>query len=126
MRHTHRYDLPKGHVEAGEDDRQCALRECWEETGIPEDALILDPDFRYEEQYYPVEARFGPGRVEKTLVIYLGWLQRDLPIKLTEHTGFEWRMWRPPHSIQRYTIDPLLAAIEQHFAKSSPPKPSAP
>jgi 8-oxo-dGTP pyrophosphatase MutT (NUDIX family) len=115
MKHPHRFDLPKGHVDPGETDEECALREMWEETGIPRDAVRLDPNFRFEEVYYPVEPRFGSEKVEKTLVIFLGWLDRDHPIKLTEHTGYEWWMWRPPHHIQKYTIDPLLAKLDEYF-----------
>jgi len=34
MKHPARWDLPKGHVDPGETDMQCALRELEEETGI--------------------------------------------------------------------------------------------
>lgn len=121
MKHTRRLDLPKGHLEEGESDVQCALREMWEETGIPMDSVALDPDFRYEEVYYPYEARFGPGRVEKTLVVFLGWLLKEHPIVVTEHKGFDWLPWRPPHKVQKYTFDPLLARLEQHFAAKNLP-----
>lgn len=118
LKHRHRFDLPKGHLEEGENDLQCALREMEEETGIPRTDVVLDPTFCYSETYHPVEARFGPEPVEKTLMIYLGWLNRDRPLKLTEHVGYEWRLWTPPHHIQRYTINPLLAKIEEHFASN--------
>jgi 8-oxo-dGTP pyrophosphatase MutT (NUDIX family) len=115
MKHRHRFDLPKGHLEAGETDRECALREMWEETGIPRDSIDLDPDFEYREVYYPYEARFGPGRVEKTLIVYLGWLLKEHPIQVTEHVGYDWLPWKPPHKVQRFTFDPLLAKLENFF-----------
>ena len=118
MKHTHRFDLPKGHIEAGETEIQCALREMWEETGVPIEQVQLDPDFRYEEKYFPIEPRFGTERVEKTLVIFLGWVDKVDQIQVTEHGGHEWRRWSPPHAIQKYTINPLLAAVESHFAKT--------
>ena len=34
MRHADRWDLPKGHVDAGETEMECALRELAEETGV--------------------------------------------------------------------------------------------
>ena len=46
MKHSHRYDLPKGHTEEGETEIETALREMWEETGIPRDEVKLDPEFR--------------------------------------------------------------------------------
>lgn len=120
MKHTHRFDLPKGHLEPGETEVQCALREMWEETGIPVDQVELDATFRYEEMYRPIEPRFGSERVEKTLVIFLGWIDKADEIQVTEHGGHEWRRWNPPHSIQKYTINPLLSAVESHFVHQPP------
>jgi len=122
MKHPHRYDLPKGHVEEGETEEQCALREMWEETGIPFQAVRLQRGFRYSEVYYPYEARFGPGRVEKTLVIFIGWRLAESPITVTEHGDYEWVDWSPPHDIQRFTVNPLLAACEQFLAEHPIPE----
>jgi 8-oxo-dGTP pyrophosphatase MutT (NUDIX family) len=121
MKHARRLDLPKGHVEPGETEEQCALREMTEETGIPAHAVQLDPHFRYQEVYYPHEARFGPGRVEKTLVIFLGWLLAEHPIQLTEHKGYDWIAWKPPHKLQKYTFDPLLKRVAEHFEEHQLP-----
>lgn len=121
MKHTRRFDLPKGHLEDGESERECAVREMWEETGLPIAAVQIDPDFRYQEVYYPYEARFGPGRVEKTLVIFLGWLLEDHPIRVTEHKGYDWLPWQPPHKLQKYTLDPLLSQVELHFRERKLP-----
>jgi 8-oxo-dGTP pyrophosphatase MutT (NUDIX family) len=115
MKHSHRFDLPKGHMEEGETEIQTALREMWEETGIPATDVKLDPEFRYEETYFPVEPRFGHERVEKKLVIFLGWIKGNPPIVVSEHAGYEWKRWHPPHEVQRYTINPLLEAILRHF-----------
>ena len=115
MKHHHRWDLPKGHVEEGESERECALREMWEETGIGMQTIQLDTRFKYSEIYYPYEARFGPGRVEKTLVIFLGWLETDHPITVTEHVGHQWILWPPPLPLQKFTIDPLLTKLHAFF-----------
>jgi bis(5'-nucleosidyl)-tetraphosphatase len=115
MKHPKRWDLPKGHIEAGESDLDCALRETWEETGIREDAIRLDPTFRFVHQYTVKYGRTTNKPVLKTLVIFLGWVKKKVTIVSTEHEGHAWFPWKPPHSIQEQTIDPLLAAVEAHL-----------
>jgi len=112
-----RWDVPKGHVEPGESDLQCALRELHEETGIAAADIELDPDFRFEIQYPVRDRRFPDTKAWKTLVMFLGWLQHEVPIRLTEHTGCEWMRWDPPHQLQAATIDPLLEQIAEHLSK---------
>jgi bis(5'-nucleosidyl)-tetraphosphatase len=115
MKHRDRYDLPKGHVEPGESDVECALREMNEETGIPTSAVLVEQDFQYRSIYYPQYARFNHETVEKTLIIFLGWVALQTAITTTEHLGFEWMDWHPPHQIQAQTIDPLLAEVRAYF-----------
>ena len=117
MRHKDRWDLPKGHIDPGETDVECALREMWEETGIPTDAIELDPFFRFEHQYEVREARSGGELKLKTLVIFLARLTREVPIDVTEHPGYQWFEWQPPHKIQLQTIDPLLAALARYLSR---------
>jgi bis(5'-nucleosidyl)-tetraphosphatase len=115
MKHLDRYDLPKGHVEPGESDLECALREMTEETGIPISSVKIDPNFEYRSVYYPQYARFNDEIVEKTLIIFLGWIDGQVSITTTEHLGYEWIDWQPPHQIQLQTIDPLLAEVRTYF-----------
>lgn len=116
LRHADRWDLAKGHVEPGETDRQCALREMTEETGFAADEVELDPDFRFTTQYHVRYKRFGDQDVLKTVVIYLGYVTTGRKLALTEHLDAEWFPWAPPHQIQVNTIDPLIAAVAQHVA----------
>ena len=51
MRHADRWDLPKGHVDPGETEMQCALRELHEETGITATDIEIDDGFRFESHY---------------------------------------------------------------------------
>jgi 8-oxo-dGTP pyrophosphatase MutT (NUDIX family) len=120
MIHPDRFDLPKGHVDPGESDLDCALRELEEETGIPMSAIELDPEFRFETHYQVRPERFGHELCDKTTVIYLAHLHGNHQIRTSEHQGFEWRPWSPPHKIQPETIDPLLAAVETHIAHQGP------
>ena len=116
MKHAARWDLPKGHVDPGETDLECALRELEEETGIRSDQIDVVEDFRFETRYMVAGKRYGRGNgpVEKTMRIYLGRLTEDVKLVITEHLGFEWFDWKPPHKIQAKAIDPLL----EHVAAS--------
>jgi len=115
MRHPDRWDLPKGHAEAGESLRETALRETVEETGIPVTQITLDPDFQWALSYFVTYRRSGDRQFEKTVTYFLGYLPRVAEIACTEHAGYQWFDWNPPHQIQVQTIDPLLAAVQQHF-----------
>ncbi|MEM7011024.1 MAG: NUDIX domain-containing protein [Verrucomicrobiota bacterium] len=114
MKHRHRYDLPKGHIEENETEEQCALRELQEETGLGS-VVELIGGFRYETSYVTRYRRFNNQKVKKTLVIFAGWVPDDAEVNLSEHPDCEWVPWNPPHRIQDKTIDPLLAAAESLF-----------
>jgi 8-oxo-dGTP pyrophosphatase MutT (NUDIX family) len=116
MVHPTRYDLPKGHIDAGESEQECALRELEEETGIGAHDIALDPDFRFTTNYRVWPRKFGNAECNKTLVVFLGRLLREVPIEPSEHNGYEWRCWNPPHRVQAETIDPLLEHAERFLA----------
>ena len=115
MRHAERWDLPKGHVDPGETDLECALRELEEETGIAREDIEIIPDFEFTTRYRVRSKRDGQ-LADKTLRIFLGRLICDVELKLTEHIGYQWFRWQPPHTIQRFTLDPLLAEVERYFS----------
>jgi len=119
MIHPTRYDLPKGHLERGESEVQCALRELEEETGIPPDCVELDPDFRFRTEYRVSPAKPGARAYTKKLLVFLGRLHGAPQIVPSEHSGFQWFPWNPPHQVQSQTIDPLLAELERHLARTA-------
>ncbi len=119
MEHADRWDLPKGHMEPGETEIECALRELVEETGIRQQQLSIDPDFRFETSYPVWPKRLGGEECLKTTVLFLGCLQEDVSVRITEHKGYHWHPWQPPHRIQEATIDPLLAELERHLSGKS-------
>lgn len=112
MRHKDRWDLPKGHVDPGETDMQCALRELWEETGIAAADIEPTGGFRFTTQY-KVRSKKNHRLYDKTLVVFLARLVREVPIVVTEHPSYQWFPWQPPHQIQAFTIDPLLGEVER-------------
>ena len=115
LRHSDRWDLPKGHCERGESFQQAALRETEEETGIPSGTIQLDDRFQFEISYPVTYARSGDETFDKQVRYYLGYLPCKPDLNLTEHEGAQWFRWNPPHHIQVQTIDPLLAAVERHL-----------
>lgn len=119
MQHTSRLDIPKGHVDSGETELQCAIRELWEETAIQQQNLQIDPGFCYRLQYMVKKDRYGNVPRLKELVVFLAELIEPVSIKLTEHIGYEWMPWNPPHKIQEQTIDPLLSAVEAYWDQST-------
>jgi bis(5'-nucleosidyl)-tetraphosphatase len=120
MRHADRWDLPKGHVDPGESEMQCALRELHEETGLPPDDIELVEGFRFTLEYQVKNKRTGQID-DKTLVVFLARAGDNVSIRPSEHPDYRWFHWQPPHRIQTMTIDPLLAAVEG-FLNTSPGK----
>ena len=83
--HGKHRDFPKGHVEPGETDRDAALRELAEETGIAD--VALDADFSRELGYF---FRGRAGRlVRKTVVFFLGRIDAAEARLSHEHVGAE-------------------------------------
>lgn len=115
MRHSDRWDLPKGHVDPGEKKKQCALRELEEETGISVNDIRIEPGFKFKEKYTVSYKRDPSQKKQKTLTIFLAELIRPVEIVLTEHIGFEWISWNPPHQIQKNSIDPLLSQLADYW-----------
>ena len=108
MVHEDRLDVPKGHIEKHETEMECALRELAEETAILAADVQIDPKFRFTISYQVRPKKLDYEVHEKTTVLFHARLIRDVEIRVTEHFGFQWRHWDPPHKIQSETIDPLL------------------
>lgn len=84
------WSFPKGHVEAGESERQTALREVREETGL---TIRLLGGFRESVEYYPRQG------IKKQVVYFLGMAQGE-------------ELVRQEEEISEITWVPLLKAGE--------------
>ena len=86
--------FPGGKMEAGEDVVACALRETWEELGIPNEAIEVIGQFdfihlRSDTMMYPVIARVDSAAVDalhaseaevaNTFLVPVKWLQEHPP-----------------------------------------------
>jgi bis(5'-nucleosidyl)-tetraphosphatase len=117
MRHPTRWDLPKGHCDAGESFLETALRETEEETGIAANAIEIDPNFEFDLFYQVQYSNMGDQIYEKQVRYFLGFLNQKPELILTEHPSARWHPWHPPHRIQAETIDPLLESVARHFGQ---------
>ncbi|MEK7487451.1 MAG: NUDIX domain-containing protein [Planctomycetota bacterium] len=115
LKNSNRWDLPKGHLDEGETELDCAFRELSEETGIPRELIEIDKDFYFSETYYPRYRRFGGEIVEKTVILFLARLRAETSIQVTEHLGYAWLPWKPPYSFQEKTIQALLQKVHTHW-----------
>lgn len=84
------WGFPKGHVEEGETERQTALREVYEETGL---SVELLNGFREEEQYSP------RTNMLKTVVYFLAEaMSQDIVYILPEVEIHTWSNIHESHS----------------------------
>ena len=79
------WDLPKGHMEENEEERETVTREVAEETGL-KDLRFLD-GFREVIRYF---FRAGGKTVFKTVVFYLAETQTKEVCISHEHIGYQW------------------------------------
>lgn len=79
------WDLPKGHVEKGEEEQDTVRREIQEETGLID--IELFEGFREEIRYW---FQFGGQKISKTVVFYLAKTRQKKVIISSEHLGFQW------------------------------------
>lgn len=76
------YSFPKGHIEKGENEKETAIREIKEETGL--DVEIVD-DFREVSDYTPF------GKIKKRVVFFMAQTFSDqVKIQEEELDSFKW------------------------------------
>lgn len=97
--------FPGGKMEAGEDVVTCALRETWEELGIPETSIevIGESDFihlRSDTMMYPVIARVDSAAVDAIRA-------SEAEVSNTFLVPVKWLQEHPP-TLYRYPLRPLV------------------
>ncbi len=86
-----RWGFPKGHIEKGEQEKETALREIEEETGLTD--LRFFEGFREEAVYEAVSNRgkFKGEVIEKHAILFLcETTQEEVQIDHKEIVGFKW------------------------------------
>ncbi len=81
------WDFPKGHIEEGESEKDTALRELREETGIVEEEVELHDDFKEEIEYF---YKKRDELSHKKVIYFLGRSEKEGITLSEEHQGFEW------------------------------------
>jgi 8-oxo-dGTP pyrophosphatase MutT (NUDIX family) len=82
------WDLPKGHIEKGEQEVDTVKREVKEETGL-EDIKIIE-GFKESIKYF---FRFEGKTIFKTVIFYLAETgNQDVKVSF-EHTGYKWLLY---------------------------------
>ncbi len=82
------WDLPKGHIEDGEEHIETALRELKEETGI--ENVIIDHEFKSHSEY----AYKNSGRLKKKQVHWFLATTTEIDVVLSrEHDAHVWLDW---------------------------------
>jgi bis(5'-nucleosidyl)-tetraphosphatase len=109
------WDFPKGNIEAGESEKQAAIREIREETGIT-DVEFLD-SFRMKIEY---KYRHGRRLVQKEVVLFLAQTHTRQVTISHEHIGFAWRKF--DEAMQQLTYRNarnLLSAAKDYLQQRS-------
>lgn len=108
------WDFPKGHVEAGEEEKEAAIRETKEETGIA-DLEFLDGFRERIEYFYRQEGR----TMHKEVFFFLAETKtRDVKLSF-EHVGFEWLPYE--EALARITFKNSKGVLEkaENFIKTN-------
>ncbi len=110
------WDFVKGHKESGETDRQTAIRESAEETGITD--MEFMEGFKKRIRY---SFGYGGRTIHKQVIFFLAKTQtRDISIS-DEHQGYMWTNYE--QSMNQVTFDnarSVLYSANRFLAKHRP------
>ncbi len=105
----------KGHVEAGESERQTALRELTEETGIAASDVAFNEGFREETAYF---FRKQGAVVHKTVAFFLAEVAGTPGLALSsEHSAAEWLPFEEAVARLTYASDKKVLVAANDFLR---------
>lgn len=106
------WDLPKGHLEAGETEEQAALRELKEETGLTTEIIS---GFR-EQINYTLE--FDGVKIFKTVTFFVGKVDSDQVRLSNEHVNYDWLSYEQAlHKLTYNNARQILMNIEVFLSR---------
>ena len=104
------WDFSKGKLQAGESERQAALRELEEETGL---VVPLDKDFAYKI-FYKFRSK-GGELVSKQVTFFIGMSSAADVTVSSEHSGYDWVSYQEARGKLTYENSVRLLDVAHAF-----------
>lgn len=100
------WDFAKGKLEPGETDKEAALRELYEETG-----LTADVHDGFKEKYSYVFMDDNDQKIEKEVTFFVGLADNNPVILSREHINYQWAGYN--HAVKMITYLNAKCILQQ-------------
>src|SRR6056297_4097464 len=123
------WQMPQGGIDPGEEPRDAALRELWEETGVPSTLVTVEAETTEWVPYdlpHNIVPRIWKGRYkgqeQKWFLLRFHGTDDQVRIDADDHQEFSEWCWLPPKDVaaqivpfKRPVYEQVLAAFKEHF-----------